>query len=128
MLFRRPRVNPEQPLFGSGVSDFSAREVADATLRVVDTMRKLESASFVVSLVKDISDATKGSIKQAKREEALQAIASDLLLLDYPVLKRRGVPDILYVIETSTFVSTNRKAKVVKQFKEIISTIDRILN
>lgn len=128
MLYRRSRESPEKPLFGSGVVDLSANEVADATMRAVKTIRKSESALFIVSLVKAISDATKGNVKQSKREEALQAIASDLFEMDFIILRRRVVPDVLYCIETGSFVSATRKAKVATQFKELVSSLDRILN
>lgn len=127
MLLKR-RASEESPMFGDRVSDFTANEVAEATLHAVETIRWSQSAANVVELTKAISEATKGNIKQAKREELLQDTAAQILELDLIVFRRRVVPDVLHTIRTSSFVSASRKDKVAKQFKELVGNLDRVFS
>lgn len=126
LLNRRPCSN-EAPMFGDEVSNFSANEVAEATMRSVNTIRWSQSAYNLVELVKAMSEATKGNRKQAVREEMLQDITSQLLEFDFVIFRRRIVPDVIVIIRTGSFVSTPRKDKVVQQFKELVSALDRVL-
>lgn len=114
-------------MFGDEVSNFSANEVAEATMRSVNTIRWSQSAYNLVELVKAMSEATKGNREQAVREEMLQDITSQLLEFDFVIFRRRIVPDVIVIIRTGSFVSTPRKDKVVQQFKELVSALDRVL-
>lgn len=126
LLNRRPCKN-EAPMFGKEVHNFSANEVAEATERAVNTIRWSQSAHNLVELVKAMSEATKGNYKQGVREEMLQDITSQLIDFDFVIFRRRIVPDVVVMIRTGSFVSTPRKDKVVQQFKELVSTLDRVL-
>ena len=126
-LYRRHSSN-EAPMFGTMSHKLSANEVADATDRAVRTIRWSESANNIVSLAKDISEATKGSRKPAVREEMLQDIANLLYSLDEVIVRRRIVPDVLTVIRTASFISPQRKDKAAAQFKIVVSALDRVLN
>lgn len=116
-----PLFTPEQLL------TMSAQEVSDATQRAVETLRYCDSFESLASLAKDISETTKKNQSQARRQKALEDIANRLMNMDILVMRRHLVPAVTHVVRTSSFISTPRKAMVVKQLKEVVSRIDQVM-
>lgn len=124
MLFQR-KTRDETPLFGTKSHMFSANEVAEATMHAVRTIEWGRKASNIVSLAKDISDTTKGNIKQEVREAKLKDIAESLIALDIPTVRRIINRDVVHVIRTHSAIPNSRKDKAVAQWKALMGMLDK---
>lgn len=112
------------------LSNMSAREVAEATVKAAQDVRKIKSMTYVVGVVKSIDSSCKGNNNHqqyAVRKNVLKAQVQELVdgLYSYHIFRRHLVPAVNFAIHQSPCISASRKSKVLAQWREVVGSIDR---
>lgn len=129
MLVDRRRGNGTAMFTNSETLEMSASEIADATMRGVDSLRKAKKLGTVINLVKILDLACKGECKthaDFKKREAFLDQAIEIIddMGSYDTLRRQLVPAVRFTIYNSSFISERRQSKVAKQWAELIGMLD----
>ena len=112
-----------EPTLFERTDNLSAREVMDATMKAVESIRFSDSLQNIYSLAKDISECTKNNTPEAFRNSRLKDMAEVLYVMDTGVLQSKIAPAVYQVINTSSTVPQARKDKACKQFAVVVATV-----
>lgn len=129
MLDDRRRSYGPTMFTASQLLEMTANEVANATVKAAESIRKTRSIGVLNNVVRAVDASVKGqckTISDFKKREGMISSVIEIIedIGSYHAIRQHLVPAVRYVILHDSAISKARQSKVLNQWSEIVGYLD----